>query len=246
MTIDGAAFNTPVDLGAAIWLQRGVGVTGTTTITNWADQSGNARNFGFTAGVAYNSANGIVSFNGTSNYMALTGSANVPNSSIMEATFVIRFPDLGRADTIFSKALAAGVDTNAGKIQKLIGSQLNSRINVGTGAPTTTAELLQEDVFMIISFFGAPTQFSFRINNISPTYISRSGWSWVSTATATNMRIYIGAETTDSVGGGYGTPASWGKFDIVDFCMFDGKVLNTVQRTRLINYYKRVYADLFI
>ena len=239
MRLDGAAFMSPIDLGAAIWLKRGTGITIATGVSQWDDQSGNGRHFAqatTTRQPAYNSGTGVITFDGTSDYLRLGSS--IPNSATGEIVFVVKFP---AGAIVWSKDANTTIDADAYTFTR---SGTKSRFNKDVTSSNETLSFgdIPATTWVIV---GASNDglFSNRnrlfLNGQEMTYSKQGITSWLGAAT----RMYIGAGQRNS-GGAETTPINFGNFDIVDFAMFDGFALNPIQRSRLAAYYRNQYSDL--
>lgn len=244
MRIDGAAFMTPNDLNATIWLPRGIGVTHAGgVISAWADASPAGKNFTAFGSPSYNSSTGIVSLDGVND--RLENSANPPNDTSPELVIVVRFPVLERLDTLVSVNRASTVDADAGKWNKASTGVLNVSANVAGGVITSTQNNAQNTVIAnkwYVLHCARPNFNRIYSNGVQLAYSILGAFNWANDSGT--RRIIIGAEARNS-GGNPTTPINFGKIDIADFAYFP-TALNSIQRGRLVNYYHNQYSDLNI
>lgn len=244
MRLDGAAFMSPMDLSASIWLKRGTGITVVTGVSEWLDQSGNNREFHqvtTSRQPAYNSGTGVVSFGG-SHYIRMTDS--IPNSNIGEIALVIR-AGAAAGGVMWSKDSQTTIDADAFTFSRLGSSVLRFNKDVTASNESLSLTTTPDSTWMVV---GACNDGSFANRNklftngqeVAYTKQGIVGW-----ASSVFTRMYLGAGQRNS-GGVETTPIAFGTFDIVDFAMFDGAALNPIQRSRLIAYYRHEYSDLLV
>lgn len=245
MRLDGAAFMSPMDLGASIWLRRGMGITIATGVSQWNDQSGNNRHFAQATGAdqpTYNAGTGIVTFNAANTQLLRLGS-NVPvlSGGTGELFLVVRFPITTGGGCMWSIDSNTVIDADNYSFYRTSGKlRFNKAVTASNESISLTSA--PDATWMIVSAKNDGTLANLNrmfINGQEVQYTKQGLVAWISTPT----RMYLGAEARNS-GGVETTPVVWGTFDIVDFAFFDDLTLNNIQRSRLVSYYRHEYPDL--
>lgn len=235
MRLDGAAFMSPVDLGASVWLRRGLGISVDAGVSQWNDQSGNNRHFvqANTARQPSINEEGIVSFDGVDDFLRL--GENVPNNNSGEIFIVARF----LAGGVFaSLPTNTTIDADAFILQlDPTGALIMSRQVTSSNLTRSLPGVVDLGKWIVVS-----GQSSGQGNvPFGRLFVSGQELDYAVRGRA-NMggvvsRMDIGGESR-------ATPINYIQMDMIDFAFFSGITLNDIQRSRLVAFYHNEYSDL--
>lgn len=212
-----------------LWLRGDMGVTGTTAVTGWADQSGNARNFTSESGkepaLQANALNGLAAVARGAINASMLSAANFPDitTSGMTIFMVAKQNNAGSLD-------ANGAFMNAGAIQNIRIRRAGGLGSIEAGANTTTGAQVTlpgvaEDTFYTIRLRTDNTNQSAALNNGTPVVAANSPVAY------TGAPIQLFAISN----------SAFGNKSFAEIILYN-RALNSTEITNVENYLRNKYA----
>lgn len=173
-----------------IWLDANVGVTGTTTVTAWADQSGNGNNVAATSGQEPEKiSSAINSLPAISSYglgAKMQTSVNMPDLSAGGTVFVVGKQSLDDGATNFD---AGGVFVGAGSAVNMemrrgtlsSGGAVSLRGAIDAATYAQTTPLIEEDTFYSLRLVNDGTTNKVAVNNGTEGTATADGTGYLAT-----------------------------------------------------------------
>lgn len=190
-----AAF-APTDLsGLWAWWDANVGVTGGTSVTAWADQSGNGRALTATSGqepaTVTAALNGLDAISSYGKLAKMSTAVNLPNLSAGGTVFLVAKQSLNNGATNFD---AGGVFIGAGNMSNMqiqrgntsTAGQVSIRAAINSTAWVQSLDVVAEDTWKTIRLVNNGTNNYISISNGTEEMAAASGGSY----TATPVQIF--------------------------------------------------------
>ncbi len=181
----------PTDIsGLWGWWDANVGVTGGTSVTAWADQSGNNRTFVATTGqeptTVTSAINGLPAISSYGLLAKMSTSVNCPNMSTGGTIFIVGKQSLNNGATNFDSSgvfIGAGSSVNF-QIQRGLtttGLLASIRGAINSTAYASSTDVVGEDIFKSIRLAYDGTTNAISINNGLEQQTASSGGSFTAT-----------------------------------------------------------------
>lgn len=228
--IKGSEFLTPNDISLCrAWWQWKTGITTVSgNVSAWADQSGSGHTLSQGTGTrrpAYNSSTGLVTPDGTDDYLRSSTSVNEANA---EFTMVVQRPATPVTAVVIALDTNNTVDADT---LNIIIANVVSRTRA-SGSPQSlisgAPQLISGEKYVV-----SVTTNQIFINGVEPSYSAQTLGQF---SGAFRTRINMFANTRNS-GGVETTPTSFGNTPCFEAC-WHGKKLTTLERTKLVSYFR--------